>query len=73
MPPVPVSAHDRQLPVHAVLQQTPCAQNPLLHSPPAMQAAPRGLRPQLCAVQTLPIEQSALVMHVAMQLLPPQT
>jgi len=44
---VPVSAHDRQFPVHAVLQQTPWAQKPLLHSLPAPHAAPSGLRPQL--------------------------
>jgi hypothetical protein len=72
VPPVPVSAHDMQLPAHAVLQQTPCAQKPLLHSGPAAQAAPSGLRPQLDAVQTLPVVQSALVEQLAWQLPPLQ-
>jgi hypothetical protein len=62
-----------QFPLQAVRQQTPCAQNPLLHSVPAPQAAPRGLRPQLMAVQTLPVVQSAEVVHEARQLLPLQT
>jgi len=73
VPPVPVSAQDRQFPVQAVLQQTPWAQNPLLHSLPAPHAAPRGLRPQLDDVQTLPVVQSALVVQLAMQLPPPHT
>ena len=73
VPPVPVSAHDMQFPVQEVRQQTPWAQNPLLHSLPAPQAAPRGLRPQLDDVQTLPVVQSALVVQLAMQLPPPQT
>ena len=59
--------------MQAVLQQTPWAQNPLLHSLPAPQAAPRGLRPQLDDVQTLPVVQSALVVQLAMQLPPPHT
>jgi hypothetical protein len=61
------------VPVHAVRQQTPCAQNPLLHSVPAVQEAPSGLRPQLEAVQTLPVVQSVDVVHDARQLLPLQT
>jgi hypothetical protein len=73
VPPVPVSAQDRQFPVQAVLQQTPWAQNPLLHSLPAPHEAPRGLRPQLDEVQTLPVTQSALVVQLAMQLPPPHT
>jgi hypothetical protein len=68
VPPVPVSAHDRQFPVQAVLQQTPCAQKPLLHSAPAAHEAPSGLRPQLEAVQTLPVVQSAFVVQLASQL-----
>jgi hypothetical protein len=68
VPPVPVSAHDMQFPVQAVLQQTPWAQKPLLHSPPAPQDAPSGLRPQLDAVQTLPLVQSVLAVQVAAQL-----
>ena len=73
MPPVPVSAHDMQFPVHAVRQQTPCAQNPLLHSLPAVQALPSGLSPQLDAVQTLPEVQSADVVQLAWHMPPPHT
>jgi hypothetical protein len=73
VPPVPVSAHDMQVPVHAVRQQTPCAQKPLLHSVPAPQDAPSGFSPQLDAVQTLPVVQSADVVHEARQLEPLQT
>jgi len=73
VPPVPVSAHDMQFPVHAVRQQTPCAQNPLLHSLPAVQAPPSGLRPQLDAVQTLPEVQSADVVQLAWHMPPPHT
>jgi len=62
-----------QLPAQAVLQQTPWAQNPLLHSLPAPQDAPSGLRPQLCAVQTLPEVQSAFVEQLAAQPVPLQT
>jgi hypothetical protein len=62
-----------QVPVQAVRQQTPCAQKPLLHSVPAPQEAPSGLRPQLEAVQTLPAVQSAGVVQDARQLEPLQT
>jgi hypothetical protein len=68
MPPVPVSEHDIQVPVHAVWQQTPCAQMLLAQSTPAVHAAPSGSLPQLPPLQTLPAEQSALPVHVARQL-----
>jgi hypothetical protein len=45
MPSVPASAHDLQLAVQLVAQQTPSAQMPLRHSPPVPQVAPRGLSP----------------------------
>jgi hypothetical protein len=67
-PTVPASAQDWQVPPHALLQQTPCAQKPLLHSVPPAHAEPSGLRPQLEDVQTLPVVQSALVVQVASQL-----
>lgn len=70
---MPVSAHDMQLPAQAVLQQTPWAQNPLLHSLPAMQDAPSGLSPQLDDVQTLPVVQSVFVVQLAAQPPPLQT
>jgi hypothetical protein len=72
VPPVPLSAHDMQVPLQVVLQQTPCAQTRLSHSVPAAHAAPSGLPPQLLAVHTLPLVQSADVVHDAWQLLPPQ-
>ena len=72
-PRVPPSAQDMQIPVHEPAQQTPWAQNPLLHSVPAPQDAPSGLRPQLEAVQTLPVVHSDDVVHDARQLLPLQT
>jgi hypothetical protein len=59
-----------QLPVHAVRQQTPWAQNPLLHSVPAAQAAPSGFRPQLWFVQTLPVVQSIDEVQDTGQLVP---
>ena len=67
-PRLPASAHDVQIPVHGPAQQTPWAQNPLLHSLPAAHAAPSGLRPQLVAVQTLPLVHSAVVVQLARQL-----
>ena len=70
---MPVSAHDMQVPAHAVRQQTPCAQKPLLHSVPAPHDAPSGFSPQLDAVQTLPVVHSADVVHEARQLEPLQT
>ena len=70
---MPVSAHDMQLSAHAVRQQTPCAQKPLLQSLPAAHEAPSGLRPQLEAVQTFPVVHSAEVEQLARQLLPLHT
>jgi hypothetical protein len=67
VPLVPVSAHDRHVPVQAVWQQTPCAQMPLRQSVPALQAAPSGSLPQLPPLQTLPPEQSPLPPQVARQ------
>jgi hypothetical protein len=40
--------------LHALLQQTPWAQNMLAHSGPAEQAAPSGLRPQLLIIPFMP-------------------
>jgi hypothetical protein len=65
-PALPPIAHDRQFPVQAVAQQTPCAQNPELHSVLAAQLAPRGLLPQLPLLQVLPPAQSASVVQVVL-------
>ncbi len=40
VPSVPASVHDWQAPVHALSQQTPCAQLPDVHSVAAEQDAP---------------------------------
>jgi len=64
VPVVPLSAHERHLPVQVVAQQTPWAQTVLEHSAPVWQTAPFGLRPQDPALQVAGIAQSALVAHV---------
>ena len=74
VPIVPVSAHDRQIPTHAVAQQTPCSQKPELHSAAAPQPAPTGFLPQLPAMQVFGLVQSAVVVQVVRQAPPePQT
>ena len=50
---LPGTAHDRQVPVQAMPQQTPCSQKPELHSGPPPQAAPIGFLPQLPFTQLL--------------------
>jgi len=67
VPGVPASAHDRQVPVQAPPQQTPCSQNPELHWAGAVQVAPIGSRPQLVPVQVLGDAQSAVVAQVVLQ------
>jgi hypothetical protein len=69
---VPDSAHDLQLPLQAVAQQTPCAQVPEAHSAPPPQKAPTGFKPQELALQTLPGEQFASVVQAPKHLLPLQ-
>jgi hypothetical protein len=46
-PTLPVTAHERHVPVHAVAQHTPCAQKFELHSTAIVQVAPLGFLPQL--------------------------
>ena len=72
VPGVPGFAHDWQVPVHAVPQQTPCSQNPELHSAALPQAALIGFRPQLPPLQVLGEAQSAEVEHVILQAALPQ-
>jgi hypothetical protein len=68
VPSVPPSAHDTQLAVQAVAQQTPCAQNPLLQSSGAPQLAPSGSRPHdPVSSQTFGGAQSALEPQVVRQ------
>jgi len=66
VPTVPASAQDRQVPVHAVAQQKPCAHAPELHSASAPQAAPMAFLPQLPALHTFGLAQSALVVHAVL-------
>jgi hypothetical protein len=66
VPALPWTAHDLQLPVQVVAQQTPCAQWVDLQSPSAPQLAPGGLRPQLPFTQKLPLVQSASAEQVVL-------
>jgi hypothetical protein len=59
VPGEPASAHDLQVAVHAVAQQTPCAQMPLAQSPPAEQVAPLGRLVQTPPMQMFGDTQSA--------------
>jgi hypothetical protein len=71
-PSEPESAHERHDPVQAVAQQIPCAQVADRHSALVEQEPPLGLRPHELAVQTFPVEHSALVAHDAKHLDPLQ-
>jgi hypothetical protein len=59
--------HDRQVPSHAVPQQTPCAQKPELHSGPPPHAAPIGFLPQLPFWQLFGATQSLSPEQIVMQ------
>lgn len=67
------SAHDWQVPVQAVLQQTPCAQWPVPQSESAVQVVPPAFFMQLPPMQKLPVEQSASVVQVVLQAVAPHT
>jgi hypothetical protein len=71
-PTVPATAQERQVPVHAVSQQTPCAQFPELHSAAPAHAAPIGFSPQLPVLQELGELQSAVVEQVVLHAPVPQ-
>jgi len=71
VPSLPATAHDWQLPPHAVVQQTPCAHTLLVHSAPAAHAAPAGLSPHEPALHVAGGVQSALLAHVARHALAP--
>jgi hypothetical protein len=66
------SAHDQQLWLQKVAQQTPCVHAPLRHSDPAAQLAPDGLRPQDPALHVAGGAQSASVVQVELQAAVPQ-
>jgi hypothetical protein len=63
---VPDRAHELQVPVQALLQQKPCAQNPELHMAAEVQAEPIASLPQLVPVQLAGEVQSALVEQVVL-------
>jgi hypothetical protein len=65
MPMELVSAHDRQAPVQADAQQTPCAQLPEAHSVRSEQKAPLVFLPHEFPLQTLPGVQLASVVQAA--------
>jgi hypothetical protein len=64
VPALPDSAHERQVPVHAIEQHTPCAQIPELHSVPSPHVAPSGFFPQLPITQMLGGTQSMSIVQV---------
>jgi hypothetical protein len=64
VPRLPAIAHDLHVPVHAWLQQYPCAQKPESHSVAVVQAAPVGFNVQLPALQMLGATQSASAVQV---------
>jgi hypothetical protein len=65
-PVLPAIAHDMQVPVQAVAQQTPCAQNPELQSVAVAQLAPIGPLPQLPFLHVLPVAQSPSTVQVVL-------
>jgi hypothetical protein len=71
-PTVPASAQDWQVPPHAVSQQTPCAQKPDRHSPPAPHATPGPFLAQLPPMQVNGETQSVLTVQVVRHAAPPQ-
>src|SRR5438045_811787 len=66
------SAHDWQIPVQAVWQQTPCSQKFERHSALLVQIAPGGLRPHDPFAQVAGGRQSASAVQVALQAALPQ-
>ena len=66
-PTLPGWLQDTQAVLQALVQQTPCVQWPAAHSPSVAQVAPNGFRPHDPLVQTLPAEQSASAVQVALQ------
>ena len=69
VPALAVIAHDWQVPLHELAQQTPCAQMPELHSSAVVQPTPSPFLEQVLPLQTLGGAQSALVWHVVLQTL----
>jgi hypothetical protein len=72
-PPVSAAEHAWQAVLHAVLQQNPSAQKPLVHSLAAAHARPFGFVPQEPATQNSPGAHAALVVQVVKHALGPHT
>jgi hypothetical protein len=72
VPAVAGTAHERQVPVQAVRQHTPCAQKLVPHSVASAQVAPAGFRPHEPLLQTAGGAQSASAAQVALQTCAPQ-
>ena len=66
---VPLLLQAWQVPVQAVAQHTPCAQNPELHSTEVAQVAPSGFFEQVPPLQTLGDTQSVSAVQVVLQML----
>ena len=73
VPADPASAHDWQVPVHAVWQQMPCWQKPDMQSLAAAQVAPVGFFVHAPPTHTFGARQSASAVHEVLQMLAPQT
>jgi hypothetical protein len=67
VPALPASAHDWQVPVQALVQQTPCWQKLEAHSAAVVQAVPGVFSAQAPALQTYPAAQSADAVHDVLQ------
>jgi hypothetical protein len=67
VPALPASAHDMQVPVQALVQQTPCWQRPEAHSEALEHGLPGVLSAQAPELQTLGETQSASAEHEALQ------
>lgn len=69
VPMLPVSEHDMQVPVHALLQQTLLTQKPDAQSEfsPDEHVPPIGILPQLMVTQVFPdVQSAAVVLHVVL-------
>jgi hypothetical protein len=71
-PRLPGSAHDWQVPVQAVAQQTPCWQKPLAHSAETEHVTPGGFLVHIPETQTFGATQSASAVHEVRQVAPLQ-
>jgi len=66
VPGLALSAHDWQVPVQALMQQTPCWQKPEAHSSAVVQVVPGVLRAQEPVLQTYGETQSASAVQVVL-------